>query len=110
MRNARALMVLALVSGGCWPVSMPTPEEEAIEVFEEAEKQFAAGRYEDAAIGYEFAIKARHRWKEPYLKLARCREATGRVDDAIRILERLLRDVDRTDENGLRELARLRNG
>lgn len=108
MKNARALAILALLSGGCWPSSGPTPEEEALDVFELAEKEFAAGKYENAAVGYEFVIKARHRWKEPYLKLARCREATGRVDEAVRVLERLLQNVDRGDETGLRELARLK--
>ncbi|MBI3858236.1 MAG: tetratricopeptide repeat protein [Planctomycetes bacterium] len=106
MRNARALAILALLSGGCWPTHEPAPEEEAIGVFEQAEKQFAAGRTEDAALGYQFAIKHRSRWKEPYLKLARCHEIAGRRDEAIRVLRQLL-VVDRSDEDGLRELARL---
>lgn len=106
MRSARALAVLALISGGCWPSQPPAPEEEALEVFEEAEQQFAAGRWQDAAVGYEFVIHARNRWKEPHLKLARCYEALGRPDEAIRVLRKLLA-FDRDDENGLREVARL---
>ena len=102
----RAMVILALLSGGCWPSHGPVPEEEAIDVFEAAEQQFAAGRWEDAAVGYEFAIKHRNRWKEPHLKLARCYEALGRQDDAIQALRKLLA-FDRDDENGLREIARL---
>lgn len=106
MRSARALAILALLSGGCWPGHPAAPEEEALEVFEDAEQQFAAGRYDDAAIGYEFAIRHRNRWKEPHLKLARCYEAQGRPDDAIQVLRKLLA-FDRDDENGRREIARL---
>jgi tetratricopeptide (TPR) repeat protein len=106
MRGARALAILALLSGGCWPAHPPAPEEEALDVFESAENQFAAGRYEDAAVGYEFAIRHRNRWKEPHLKLARCYEALGRTEDAIQALRKLLA-FDRDDENGRRELARL---
>ena len=106
MKAARALAILALVSGGCWPSHPPAPEEEALDVFEASEQQFAAGRMEDAAAGYEFVIKARNRWKEPHLKLARCYEAMGRTDDAILAVKKLLA-FDRDDENGLREMARL---
>jgi tetratricopeptide (TPR) repeat protein len=106
MKSARLLAVLALCSGGCWPSSPLTPEEEALEVFEVAERQFAEGRWQDAAAGYEFAIQARNRWKEPHLKLARCHEELGRPDEAIRVLRKLLA-FDRDDENGLREVARL---
>jgi len=106
MKSTRALVVLALLSGGCWPSHVATPEEEALEVFDEAETQFAAGRFDDAATGYEFVIKARNRWKEPHLKLARCYEALGRTDEAIGALQKLLA-FDRHDETGLREVARL---
>ena len=106
MKSARALAVLALLSGGCWPAHPPAPEEEALDVFDAAEQQFAAGEWADAAVGYEFAIKHRNRWKEPHLKLARCYEALGRPDDAIGTLRKLLA-FDRDDENGLREIARL---
>jgi tetratricopeptide (TPR) repeat protein len=106
MRSARALAILALLSGGCWPAHPPAPEEEALDVFEDAEKEFAGGHYEDAAVGYEFAIRHRNRWKEPHLKLARCYEALNRPDDAIQALQKLLA-FDRDDETGRRELARL---
>jgi tetratricopeptide (TPR) repeat protein len=106
MKSARALAVLALFSGGCWPAHPPAPEEEALEIFEAAEKEFAAGHWEDAAVGYEFAIKHRNRWKEPHLKLARCYEALGRSEEAIGALRKLLA-FDRDDEAGLREIARL---
>jgi tetratricopeptide (TPR) repeat protein len=95
-----------LAAGGCWPSHPDAPEDTALDVFEQAEAHFAAGRYADAAPGYEFAIKYRDRWKEPYLKLARCHEALGHEEEAVKILERLLR-VDRFDENGLSALGRL---
>jgi tetratricopeptide (TPR) repeat protein len=106
MKSARALAVLTLISGGCFPSHLSTPEEEALEVFDAAENQFAAGRFDDAATGYEFVIKARSRWKEPHLKLARCYETLGRTDEAIGALQKMLA-FDRHDETGLREVARL---
>ena len=107
MKTARALALLGLLSGGgCWPSHPPAPEEVALDRYDESEKMFAAGAYADAAPGYEFAIKARHLWKDPYVKLARCHEALGREDLAVQVLQRLL-EVDRTDEEGLRALARL---
>ena len=106
MRRARFLAILALMSGGCWPSHGPAPEEEAIGIYESAEKEYGAGRYAEAAPGYEFAIKHRNRWKEPHFKLARCYESLGRPDDAIQALRKLLA-FDRDDENGRRELARL---
>ena len=107
MRTPRALPVLALLAaGGCWPTHDPAPEEEAIGIYESAEKEYGAGRYAEAAPGYEFAIKHRNRWKDPYVKLARCYEAMGRRDDAVRTLEQLLA-FDRFDEEGRRELARI---
>lgn len=102
----RAAVLLALVAGGCVPAAEPTPEELALEVYEVAEEAFAARRYADAAPDYEFVIAARDRWKDPYVKLSRCYDALGRPDDAVAILKRLL-TVDRFDEEGLRELARL---
>lgn len=107
MRTARALATLGLLAaGGCWPIMDPAPEEIALDRYESAEKDFAAGRYADAAPGYEFAISARERWRDPYYKLARCREALGREDDAIVTLEKVLR-FDRFDPQALAELGRL---
>jgi tetratricopeptide (TPR) repeat protein len=97
----------ALLLAGCWPASHPAPEEVALDRYEVAEKHFAAGKYAEAAPEYEFVVRHRNRWKDPYLKLSRCHEALGRRDEAIRILERLLA-FDRDDEQGLREIARLR--
>lgn len=107
MKLARALWALSLLAaGGCWPSRPEAPEERALDVFEQAEAHFAAKRYADAATEYEFVIEARNRWKEPYLKLARCHEALGREGDAVQVLRKLLR-VDRDDETGRVELARL---
>jgi tetratricopeptide (TPR) repeat protein len=107
MKNARLLPALALLgSAGCWHVTAEAPEEHALDVFEKAESLFAARRYADAVPEYEFVIGARERWKEPYLKLARCHEAMGHEEQGVKVLERLLR-VDPGDGPGKAELARL---
>jgi DNA-binding SARP family transcriptional activator len=107
MRTARAAAILGLLAaGGCWPAHPEAPEEGALDVYEDAEAYFAAGRYADATPGYEFVIRARNRWKDPYVKLARCHEALGREDEAVRILDRLLA-YDHFDEDALRLLGRL---
>jgi tetratricopeptide (TPR) repeat protein len=108
MKAAGAVAALALLGmGGCWPGSPEAaPEERAIAVFEKAESLFAARRYADAVPDYEFVIGARERWKEPYLKLARCHESMGHEDQAAKVLERLLR-VDPSDGPAKAELARL---
>ena len=109
MRAAGAAAALALLGmAGCWPSRPDAPEEEALEVFEKAESLFAARRYADAVPEYEFVIGARDRWKEPYFKLARCHEAMGREDQAVKVLERLLR-VDPVDGPARTELARLQS-
>jgi DNA-binding SARP family transcriptional activator len=107
MRTARAAAVLGLLAaGGCWPSHPEAPEEGALEVYEDAEAHFAAGRYADAIPEYEFVIRARNRWKDPYVKLARCHEATGREDEAVQVLDRWLA-YDRFDEDALCLLGRL---
>ena len=107
MTCARGLAVLTLLAAaGCLPSHPPAPEEEALERFEEAEAHYAAGRMAEAAEGYEFVISRRPRWKEAYVKLARCREVTGREEDAASVWERLLAG-DRFDEDALRSLGRL---
>lgn len=103
MRFLPALLLLT----GCWPASDPAPEEVALDRYEVAEKLFADRRYAEAAPEYEFVVRHRNRWKDPYVKLARCHEKLGRRDEAIGVLERLLA-FDRDDEQGRRELARLR--
>jgi tetratricopeptide (TPR) repeat protein len=104
MRSAAALALLA--AAGCHLGGGETPEEQALGIFEKAEAHFAARRYADAVPEYEFVISARDRWKEPYLKLARCHEAMGHEEEAVKILQRLLK-VDPTDAQGKAELARL---
>ena len=107
MTPLRALAALALLGmGGCWPSNSEAPEERALDVFEDAEAHFAARRYADAVPEYEFVIGARDRWKEPYLKLALCHEAMGHEEQAVKVLERLLR-IDPTDGPGRIELSRL---
>lgn len=108
MRLARLVPIAAaLAAAGCFPPDRPdAPEEEALDRVETAEELFRQGRFDEAAPHYEFAVKSRWRWKDPYVKLAKCREAAGRDDEAIQILGRLL-EVDRSDETGLRELGRL---
>jgi len=109
MTSARLLAALALLgTGGCWPARPDAPEEEALDVFEKAEAHFAARRYADALPEYEFVIGARERWKEPYYKLARCHEAMGKEDQAVKFLERLLR-VDPSDGAAKTERARLQS-
>ena len=110
----RTLPVLLLVLGGgstllttgCWPTRDPAPEEEALLLYDHAETLYAEKRYAEAAPEYEVVIYHRNRWKDPHVKLARCYEATGRREEAIRALEKLLA-FDRFDEEGLREIARL---
>ena len=104
MKTARCLLLLC--AAGCWPDHPPAPEELALEHYEDAEAHFAAGRVNDAAIEYEFAAVNRPRWKEAYLKLARCRELQHREDDAILAYERLLIQY-KNDEDGLRGVAKL---
>ena len=107
MNIARATAALALLAAaGCWPAHPAAPEEDALDVYEDAEALFKKGRYEDAAPGYEFVIKARDRWRDPYVKLALCHEAAGRDRQAVAVLERLL-VVDRTDAEGLKLLAKI---
>ena len=107
MRTFRALAVLALIpAGGCFPSGAETPEEHALDVFEDAEAHFAARRYADAVAEYTFVIGARERWKEPYYKLARCHEAMGHEEEAVKTLEGVLR-FDRSDETARVEIARL---
>jgi len=105
MRIALAAAAL-LAAAGCLVGGGETPEEKALGVFEKAEAHYAARRYADAIPEYEFVISARDRWKEPYLKLARCHEAMGHEEQAVKVLERLLK-VDPTDAPGKAELARL---
>lgn len=110
MKFAHGMAILALLSfAGCFPSHPAVPEEEALERYDETEPLFAAGRYAEAAEGYEYVIQRRPRWKDAYLKLARCREATGRPEEAAAVFERLL-EGDRFDEDALRALGRLYAG
>ena len=105
MRLALALVLLGLA--GCSFRDQPNvPEEDAVERLIQADALFAEGRYEEAEPHYEFSIKHRWRAKEPYLKLALCRQALGRDAEAVDALRKLLR-WDRDDEPALRAVARL---
>ncbi|MBV8880338.1 MAG: tetratricopeptide repeat protein [Planctomycetaceae bacterium] len=108
MSSARAAALLGLLAiGGCWPAAIdPPPEEVAIDRFAKGEKLFAAGHYTDAAIEYEYAIKHRWRWKEPYVRLAACHEKSGREDDAIAVYQRLQK-IDGDDPAALRGLGQI---
>jgi tetratricopeptide (TPR) repeat protein len=107
MKTARGLALLLLLgTGGCLPDRPPAPEELALEHYADGEEYLAAGRVDEAAVEYEYAVTHRPRWKEAYVKLARCRERQGRDEESISVLERLLR-VDASDEDGLRFVATL---
>ena len=107
MKPMRFFVLLGAVAvAGCLPDHPPAPEELAIERFEEGEKLFAAGKYPDAAIEFEYALKHRPRWKAAYTRLADCHEKSGREDDAIAVYERLLK-IDSTDDDALRGLGRI---
>lgn len=101
MRGAWALLLLA----GC--TVEPTPDEAALERYEEADRLFAAGRYAEAAPLYESVIAVRDRVKGAYFRLADCRERLGDPAGAAEALERLLR-IDRHDGEALRRLERLK--
>lgn len=107
MKMLHAAAALALLAGtGCWPTHPPAPEEEALDVYEDAEALFKRGRYEDAAPGYAFVIQARDRWRDPYVKLALCHEAAGRDREAVQVLEKLML-IDREDAEGRKLLAKI---
>jgi len=107
MKILRTLALPALLcAAGCLPDRPPAPEELALDRYADAEAKFSAGRLDEAAVDYEYAVTNRPRWKDAYLKLARCRELQNREDDAIAVYERLLRE-DKTDEDGLRATAAL---
>jgi tetratricopeptide (TPR) repeat protein len=97
---------LVLVAAGC-AAPEPSPDERALERYEEAGRLFAAGRYAEAAPLYEEVIAVRDRVKDAYHRLADCRERLGDRAGAAEALERLLR-VDRHDEEALRRLERLK--
>lgn len=108
MRMLRLLVLLGACAGtGCFPPLAPeAPEDTALDRYETAEILYRAECWEDAVPRYEYVIKHRERWKEPYLKLSRCYEELGRRDDAVKTLKKLLL-IDRHDEPAQRELARL---
>lgn len=107
MNIVRATAALALLSAaGCWPTHPTAPEEDALDVYENAESHFKKGSYEAAVSEYEFVIHARDRWRDPYVKLALCHEALGRDQQAVEVLQRLL-TVDRSDEDGRKLLAKI---
>jgi len=109
MKKLLVAVPILLAAGGCVPEHPPAPEEVAIDRYGEGEKLFAAGKYTDAAIEFEYDVKARPRWKAPYLLLASCHEHLHHEGDAIAVLERLLK-VDSTDDDALKGLGRLYAG
>jgi tetratricopeptide (TPR) repeat protein len=110
MKTVRALAAgFLLTAGGCLPDHPPVPEEVAVDRFEAGEKMYAEGKFAEAAVEFEYALKYRPRWKAAYVRLADCDEKTKHETDAIDVFERLLR-IDRTDEDALRGLGRLYAG
>ena len=107
MKPSQVLALLGLLAaGGCMPDHPPAPEELAIDHFDDGEQLFAAGKYTDAAIEYEYALKHRPRWKAAYVRLGECHEKSGREDDAIAVYERLLK-LDRIDDDALGGLGKI---
>jgi len=100
MRLAAAAALLA----GC--TAAATPEDTAIEKYNEANGLFARGFYSDAIPLYESAIAIRDRMKDAYHRLAYCYEVRGEESRAVETLEKVQR-VDRQDEYALRHLWRL---
>lgn len=105
MKRAWGLAIL-LSAAGCFNDGPPAPEEIALDRYDEAEAAFAAGRYEEAAQGYDYAARTRPRWKDAHVKLARCRQAQGRDLEAAAALEAWLA-IDRFDEETLGAAARI---
>ena len=106
----KTLWILALpalaAASGCVPDHPPAPEEVAIDRHDMGEKLFAEGHYQEAAVEFEYDVQTRPRWKAPYLQLAACHEKLHHDNDAIAVLERLLR-IDSTDDEALKCLGRL---
>ncbi len=106
MRLARGGWLLCLLSCGA---PAPTPDEEALDRYTEAEQLFESRQYREAVPLYEFVIAKRDRLMDAYHKLARCHEALGEADKAIDVLRQALR-VDRTDDAARGEIERLSRG
>jgi len=107
MKTIRTFTLAALAAaGGCMPDHPPAPEEVALDRHDLGDKLYAEGRYEQAAVEFEYDVQTRPRWKAPYLQLAACHEKLHHEADAIADLERLLR-IDSTDEEALKGLGRL---
>jgi tetratricopeptide (TPR) repeat protein len=87
--------------------SCSAPADEAVARFELARSRYWRSDYEGAAPLYEQALELRPKLRDAYHELAWCYEALGRQSEAIKTLERSLRDADAKDERALRELARL---
>ena len=83
-----------------------TPEEIALERFQQAQSLTANGQYKAAIPHYAYAIRARNRMKGAYHGLAFCWEKLGDGSRAVEDLENLVK-VDPQDERALRELGRL---
>lgn len=95
--------VLLLVLAGCF-ADPKNYDEIAIEKYREANELFAKGRYAECVERYEYVVQWRERILDAHLKLATCYERTGRPDDAVPVLERLVR-IDRQNVEGMRRLA-----
>jgi tetratricopeptide (TPR) repeat protein len=106
MKTTSFLVLGLLAVAGCMPDNPPAPEEVAIDRFDLGQKLFAQGKYPDAAIEFEYDLKTRPRWKAPYYLLASCHEKLHHEDDAVLVLQRLLR-IDSTDDEALKELGRI---
>lgn len=102
---SRIPCLLLLLTAVC--CSAPSQDEITLLRFQEAEAQFEAEDYDDAAPLYAYVVRHREMIRIAHVKLAICYEKLGRETEAIRVLERMLKYVDPTNETAMRNLLRL---
>jgi tetratricopeptide (TPR) repeat protein len=98
-----AALALALVAG-CSKLP-PSPDEVALLEFEDGERLFERGLYEEAIPHYEFVVAKRDQWMDAHHRLADCHAGLGREGTAVAVLEKARR-VNPYDAETLRRLTR----